>query len=336
MRSTVLWLLWLILPVFALAFHYGPGQAWLARDHAASLIRNAERQSQTAMDAQNVAYEKQLEVLAARREAFVAKVDWQSQPNHPISQTIHKVTAEQDKAYTQAADLWDQTSELYLRAADALLKVGEIGPGNTSQELSAADQNVIESLRWAEARAMVRAGEVFNGIKQLEALMMYRLAHNETTKFVGDRSSSSALPTEAIRDELAAAQYVGARLLREEGRPPEIWRPVANAARQHYRYLAAASDDSGAKRSASSATDEASLGRHDRFQRNLEQVLNLEQSVTDQLQGIPLPRSSPQARRAGDGEPGDGRKGNRPGRGPLRDGPPGAGAGVPGPMGDGW
>ena len=45
------------------------------------------------------------------------------------------------------------------------------------------------------------------------------------------------MPVDAIREELAA-QYIVLRLLREEGRAPEIWKPVANSARQQYRYLA--------------------------------------------------------------------------------------------------
>jgi hypothetical protein len=193
----------------------------------------------------------------------------------------------------------------------------------------------------------------------------------------GRRSdTSTSLPTDAIREELAAAQYIGARLLREEGRPPEVWRPVANEARQHYRYLSAsegnanfdARSSADAKSSvhakssadtiasANTATNEeapmteptnapssnakspnspAALNRDQRLQRNLEQVLNLEQSTSDQLEGLPLPRRAPLARRPGDGEPGN-RPGKGPGRGPLRDGPPSDGGGIPGPYGVGW
>ena len=346
MRSTLLWLFWLVLPVFVLAYHYGPGQAWLARDHAAAMIRQAERVSQTAIESQNAAYEAQLDALAARRDAFAANVDWQSQSEHPLSQAVVMATALEDKAYERAAELWDTTAELYREAADELLKVSEVNDSRNSRPMPVEDLNVLESLRWAEARAMVRSGEVFTGVKQLETLMTFRLAQNEDPELAQRLQHSSALPTDAIREELAAAQYVGARLLREEGRPPEIWRPVANSARQHYRYLTAATDaglpvEKSAKAKSNAAMDTgndgATLGRQDRFQRNLEQVLNLEQSVTDQLQGIPLPRSSPQARRAGDSGPGNGKRpGKGPGRGPLQDGPPNTGAGLPGPMGRGW
>ena len=82
MRSSLLWLLWLVLPVFALAYHYGPGQIWLARDRAATMIRQAESRAAVASEAQAAAYEAQLHLLDARRAAFAADVDWQTQVDH--------------------------------------------------------------------------------------------------------------------------------------------------------------------------------------------------------------------------------------------------------------
>ncbi|MEO1616577.1 MAG: hypothetical protein AAFV88_12045 [Planctomycetota bacterium] len=339
MKSAALWLLWLVLPVFGLVFHYGPGQAWLARDHAANMIRDAKQQSQAALQAQDDAYQSQLVALSTRREAFVAGVDWQTQPQDPLAKSVAQAISRQDKAYERAADLWDQTAELYRKAADELLKVNAETSTKSTPAMSADDLNLLESLRWAEARAMVRSGEVFNGIAQLDALLTFRLTQQKDPVSARQYRRTSSLPMDVIREELAAAQYVGARLLREEGRPPEVWRPVANASRQHYRYLTSESDLVPQVEASVSTTDGAaeSLGRLDRFQRNLEQVLNLEQSVTDQLQGIPLPRSAPLARRPGDGEPGNGKQpGRGPGRGPVQDGPPNIGAGIPGPMGRGW
>ena len=72
------------------------------------------------------------------------------------------------------------------------------------------------------------------------------------------------------------------------------------------------------------------------MQRNLEQVLNLEQLTADQLEGVPLPRTAPQARRPGDGQPGNQPGSGPPNRGPLQEGPPGDGASVPQPWGGGW
>ncbi|GAB5402407.1 MAG: hypothetical protein Aurels2KO_06380 [Aureliella sp.] len=355
MRNSILWLAWLVLPVFVLAFHYGPGQIWLVRDQAASLIRQAQVDSDVATEAQEAAHQSQLKLLAARREAFLAGVDWQTQTTHPLAKSVIEATQTQDAAYEHAAQLWHQTAGKYGEATEALLKViSSLQKQET--DIPTTDRNLLESLRWAEARALVRSGEVFNGIEQLQALLDLRTAEENqraalftrlasTSDFNqpdGADDTSSILPIDAIREELAAAQYIGARLLREEGRPSEVWRPVSNAARQHYRYLASAENNDGeaiqttvrSENASSGATDD-NLDRGQRMQRNLEQVLNLEQTPSDQLEGIPLPRRAPLSRRPGDGEPGD-KPGGAPRRGPLRDGPPGAGAGVPQPWGVGW
>lgn len=359
MKNSILWLCWLVLPVFVLAFHYGPGQIWLARDQAATLISKAQAEAAVATTAQEAAYQAQLDLFAARRTAFAAGVDWETQVQHPLAESVIKATSEQDLAYKQAADVWHRTAGLYGEATDTLLKsIGKLASSDT--EMQDADRNLLESLRWAQARAQVRSGEVFNGIEQLQALLDLRTAEANqqassaiilTSTAAGQQASvpidtaRNVLPIEAIREELAAAQYVGARLLREEGRPSEVWRPVSNAARQHYRFLAGSEDESSAKITAKPASHHEAMSgneasdnvadRKQQMQRNLEQVLNLEQTPSDQLQGIPLPRSSPQARRPGDGQPGD-QPGTGLGRGPLRDGPPGNGGGIPQPWGGGW
>lgn len=46
MKRKLFFLLWLLLPIFVLAYHYGPGQATLARDRAAALAREAVRLEQ--------------------------------------------------------------------------------------------------------------------------------------------------------------------------------------------------------------------------------------------------------------------------------------------------
>ncbi|TWU45708.1 hypothetical protein Q31b_08840 [Novipirellula aureliae] len=336
MRRSLLWLLWLVLPVFVLAYHYGPGQTWLARDKAATLIRKAQAQSASATAAQEAAYELHLDLLDARRASFAAGIDWQTQSDHPLARSVVDATARQDAAYDRAGDLWQQAADLYGQATETLLKEAS-STSSRGIEIPATDRQLLESLRWAEARAMVRAGQVFNGIEQLQALLELRMVErtmNGRTKPTGHTSPTGhTLPTDAIREELAAAQYVGARLLREEGRPPEVWRPVSDAARQHYRYLAS----SEASPSDANLVALPSLDRGSQMQRNLEQVLNLEQSVSDQLEGVPLPRTAPLARRPGDGAPGEGKPGNNPGKGPPNtEGPPMNGAGMAGPMGSGW
>lgn len=370
MRSSVLWLAWLVLPVFVVTFHYGPGQIWLARDYAATFIKEAESESVVATDAQEAAYKLQLELLDARRAAFVEGIDWQTQTKHPLAQSVIQAETAQDAAYDHAAEVWHRTAKKYSKATETLLKSMVELTGDES-ELSEVDRNLMESLLWAEARALVRSGEVFNGINQLQALLDLRTAEaNQQASFQSAGSMETApegsrmLPTHAIREELAAAQYVGARLLREEGRPGDVWRPVSRAARQHYRYLSESEHGGQVKTTTSSTATSATatpatatsttatsgtgepvtsaqqsggdLDRHQRMQRNLEQVLNLEQLTADQLEGVPLPRTAPQARRPGDGQPGNQPGSGPPNRGPLQEGPPGDGAGVPQPWGGGW
>ena len=360
-RASWLWLLWLLCPIFALSVHYGPGQLWLARDLVAEKIAEAESISGEAQNLQERAYELQLEVIAARRDAFLAGVDWQSQPQHPLSVVVNEKSIQQDKAYGAAAERWSLVTETYGDAIETFLETLQ-SPGLSSKTVTKRDQHLMEYLRWAEARAMVRSGLVFNGIDQFQALLDMRVTEAETGLSTTSRGTgamsvdstveTTRLPLGVIREELAAAQYVGARLLREEGRSPEVWKPVANSARQQYRYLA---EHSGVGKDQSTQTvssvssagqgksgvdtnvreNTSSVNRDERIKRNLEQVLNLEQSSAEQLEGVPLPRQAPMARRPGDGEPGD-RPGKGPGRGPMQDGPPGDGAGIPRPFGSGW
>ena len=374
-RSSWLWLLWILCPVFAVTFHYGPGQLWLARDLAGEKIEAAAGLAEQAERQQEAAYAIQLELIEARRKAFIGGVDWQSEPEHPLAIAVRQVSQRQTDAYQEAAKSWGNVTQHYSEAIKEVIQTIQSSE-NSAQEIADHDQYLLESLRWAEARAMVRSGLVFNGVDQFQALLDVRITEdNSSARLVANRdgTAKSRLPTDAIREELAAAQYIGARLLREEGRSPEIWKPVANGARQQYRLLAErelannfdendangrsgqeiASEENGVANDAGSqpqgikpqtkvGSGDSNQGKEDlrvtraeKIQRNLEQVLNLEQSSAEQLEGIPLPRQAPMARRPGDGEPGD-RPGKGPGRGPLQDGPPGEGAGVPGPFGSGW
>ena len=363
-KKSLLWLCWLLCPAFALTFHYGPGQVWLARDRVGEKISLANTRSVSAVEKQELAYQSQLQVIEARKQAFIEGVDWQSQPEHPLAIAVSDAESRQEMLYQEAAEEWSKVTLAYSQASKLLIE--SIGSRLGDGELVAfSDQDLLESLRWAEARGMVRSGLVFNGIDQFQALLDLRGAEFERDFETPTRTTNASngwfgaeertrLSSDVIREELASAQYVGARLLREEGRSPELWRPVSNSARQHFRYLAerelAIEDRGGTVKGAStqsprSATEvamadradsvESELSRAERMQRNLEQVLNLEKSSSEQLEGIPLPRQAPMARRPGDGQPGD-RPGRGPGRGPLQDGPPGEGAGIPGPFGSGW
>ncbi len=279
------WAVWAVLPVVGLAYHFGPGQIELRRDEAAHEVVTARDREQQAADAQAEAHATQLERLAADKAVFLKDSD------------ANRKRAEQARAAEKAA--YAAASAAWKRAADAYQVVEEL----------LGDSREAREVRWAKGRALVRAGEIWNGIDEFESI----LAVAE-----GEDHPDPELAT-AARDELAVANYYGARLLRDEGRPAKEWRPVSALARQQYRYLA--------ERAAAHGDTELA----DALQRNLERVLDLEQLDSADLVAMPLPKDSPAARSGNDrGPPKDG------GRGPTRRGPPGNGAGAPLDIGPGW
>ena len=296
MIKNLAWIAWAVLPVLALALHYGPGQEWLARDEAAKIAARAGAAQQVAESAQERAHDAHLATFEARKQAFLAGQD-PDQPVDPVAgRKLKELRAAEEVAYDAAAKAWAQTADLYLTAAETL-----------------DGGRCADALHWAAARARVRSGEVFNGVRALQQLLVIQQEAG-----LGDSPMAGT-----VREELAAAQYIGARLLREEGRPGTVWREVSGAARRNYRYLAE-------RRLARAGDETARL-----MQRNLEQVLNLEQSDRSQLDGMPLPRQSPRGRRPGDCEAGSCR-GKKPGRGPQKKGRPAQGAGGRMPYGPGW
>ena len=325
MRSTVLWAIWSILPVFAIAFHYGPGQRYVRADaasRAASIAASAEAEAERL---HALAHQAHLNTFAVAKRTFL-ELEVGADPDPARTQEIERLLEAETRAYAEASDAWMEAAERYAQAA-AVVRSPELSGAASTDEPTRAELEMIDRLQLHEARARVRGGEVFNGVKMLrEALdrRVYEAAERNETADDG--------LTLAVREELAAAQYIGARLLREEGRPGAVWRKVSAASRQQFRYLAerASDEDSGRAESSGELTDAQ------RMQRNVEHVLDLEQSDRSKLDGLPLPQPSPRGRRPGDGEPGDG-EGNgsgrtrRPGRGP-----PATGASGAAPYGPGW
>ena len=288
MMRRMIWILWAILPVVAIAWHYGPGQDFVARDAAAALLQDARSLESDAQELQDAAYALHLETMDARKATLLAGADEEASV---AAMAQLEAAAERERAkYAEASEAWRVTAERYEEA-----------------ELLLPDGIDAERTRWAKARAMVRGGSIWGGIDQLQALLDQ---FDQETRLDTDLAR-------AVREEYAAAHYYGARILREEGKPDEVWRPVSTVARQQFRYLA-----ENAVRT--DAVDDA-----DRLQKNLERVLNLEQLDPANLFAAPLPRESPRGRRPGDG-PG------RPGRGPNRGDRPGNGAGPLMEIGRGW
>lgn len=282
------WSAWAVLPVFGLAFHFGPGQALMKRDLAVDQLQAARALETDAANLQQIAYDAQFKTLAAR-EKFLEDASDENR------RQVDELLKAEQSAYAEASDAWKATADRYQQVETLL------------EETQAADQ-----VRLLRGRALVRAGEVFNGIEALQA------TYDSVSTNTSDDPSVARVAL-AAREELAAAHYYGARLLREEGRAADVWRQVSEVSRQQFRYLAehASSDTPG---------DAA----HN-LQRNVERVLDLEQQDQSELIGRPIPKDSPRARRPGDGQPGQ-----RRGIGPPRGDQPNPGASGMMEIGDGW
>ncbi len=208
------WTLWAVVPVLALAYHFGPGQRAFKEDLASDMIASAQTLQSEAMAAQDAAYEKHLAAIEARRHAF-------GKDDPALNEAAKLAGQAEDAAYAVAGERWQRT-------ADEL--------GQAQDLIEASDPDLRNRVRLARARALVRAGDVGGGADDLESLL-------ETLGETGQ--ADSALGLEA-REELATALYYGARLLRLAGKPGEQWREVSGRARQNFRYLAQQARAAGA------------------------------------------------------------------------------------------
>jgi hypothetical protein len=202
----VAWTAWAIVPVLALAFHFGPGQSAYKRDLAAGIIQRSQRDKSQADALQSRAYELHLAAIAARRAAF-------GSDDPALIQAAKNAGEAEAAAYATAKEAWQRT-------ADGLGEALDLVP-ESSAELRAR-------VRVARAHAVVRAGEIGVGAEDLEDLL---------TSMSDAGTADSPVGLQA-REELATAYYYGARLLRLAGKPSEQWREVSGRARQNFRYLA--------------------------------------------------------------------------------------------------
>lgn len=262
-------MLWALVPVALIAFHFGPGEGLAARERAAARFRDAMELEQEAIAAQEQAYAIHLRAIEARRLAFLENSDEDLNANEALS----KVLAEERDSYAHAGDLWSQAADAYEQVEEQLVE---------------EDEEVLQGIRWSKARARVRSGAIWDGAIELESLL------DDI-----DRKNPSAQQQElarAAREELGVAYYFGARLLREAGEPANEWRAQAVQARQHFRYLAETASASGLPESVIRGLED-----------NVERTIDLEQMDKSELEGRPLPRQSPRGmrgRRPGQGQPG--------------------------------
>jgi len=281
--SRLFWPLWWIAPVIVLFVHFGPGQRLLRIERAAEFQRRANVLELEAQAAQDQAYEAHLAAIEARRASGQGL-------DAELVKAATAATDAEEAAYESAAVAWKAVADELSKAVDTL-----------SPEESAE----LEGVQISRARALVRSGDVWGGISELETIVQRHATQGGEDHAVA-------------RHELATAYYYAARLLRMSGMPAQEWMIESGLARQNFRYLAEKSADANLQ-------GEESLTH----QRNLELVLNLEQSDRSELMGKPLPRNSPWQGQQGN-RPGPGRKSKKPpeqrdgrGAGGAQDIPPG-------------
>jgi hypothetical protein len=298
--SRIAWTLWALVPVGMLAFHFGPGQAIHREEQASRLVARASSLEEIALASQERAYAAHLAAVAARMAAF-------GTDDAALREAATRATEAEDAAYASAGADWKAAATALAEAETALADEG----GLRNAEI-----------RVARARAIVRSGDVGVGAELLESVLETGLATEPSADAASDPKDAAARETlaRAAREELATAYYYGARLMRLAGKPSEEWREVSALARQHFRALAEQAN-------ADEAADDAA-----RHERNVELVLNLEQSSLDELYGKPSPRDCPGGQCNGMGK----RPGKKPGKRPGNGEQPSKGAGMGGDIGTGW
>lgn len=262
--SRLAWAAWALVPVVGLAYHFGPGQLAAQRDKATRIQGEAIDAEKLAEAAQADAYDAHLTAIAARNKATL------SQSAEDEAKAI-EATKREDGAYAKAALAWKSVAE-------KLESLQSVFTDDGSEESV--------RLRLAHGRALVRSGKVWDGIDSLEQLL---------DEVGGDVAEGGAAETHTAmeartREELATAYYYGARILRLSGYPAQEWMEESGKARQQFHYLAESKRaESEHAAAAPNAKDEHATDH----QRNLELVLNLEQSSLAELQAKPIPRDSP-------------------------------------------
>lgn len=260
-RSKVLWTMWACLPVAALAWAFGPGQAAMDRDRASRLIESARVAEVLAESTQAAAHTAHRAALAARKHA--------EQTRDPADfAQAEAARAAEDAAYIVAAESWKAVAQPLSEASTLLEGIGD--PRT-------------EEIRVARARALIRGGELLEGVVELEAVIDELSQPSEPGAPL--QEPARAALAEQARHELGSGLYFGARLLRHAGAPAEEWGAVATAARRQFRYLAESAHGEG-----SQPTE-----RFAEHQHNVELALDLEQASYEEVIGRPLPKQCPGA-----------------------------------------
>src|SRR5690606_22734553 len=169
---------------------------------AARVLERSDALRAEAVAMQDAAYTAHVDAVAARAAA-------RGQDDPLLKEAARLATEREQAAYAEAGLAWREL-------ADAL--------GEASSLLEGSDASVLQPVRLARARAVVRSGDIETGASELEQILR-------------DADPDSSIAFDA-REELATALYYGARLVRLPGGPKLPWREVAASAARHFRYLA--------------------------------------------------------------------------------------------------
>jgi hypothetical protein len=134
-------------------------------------------------------------------------------------------------------------------------------------KMPATDLATRWQLRLAQAKARMHIGELPEAISDMDGLL------TEIEK----ESSAPRPQVEAVRANLATAQYYAGWLMRLEGASVDEWTTPVEEARQHFRLLA----------EEKLGSDPAVAKEH---QENLEATIRLARMDLSELQGLPLPK----------------------------------------------
>lgn len=186
----------------------------------------------------------------------VVATAWHFGPGREVSRrSLALETAAQAKAAADRDD-WASAVKQYVAA------LAELPPE------ARADRDRL-TLEYAAARMQI--GELVEAQDQLEAL----IADLERNPLADSHEL-----LKAARNEAATANYFAAWLMRLEGATPEEWKVEAEGARRQFHLLA--------QQSVADADGDA-----ERFEKNLEATIKLEQMDHSQLLGRPLPKKCP-------------------------------------------
>lgn len=214
--SKLAWAGWSVLPVIVLAYHFGPGQAAYQRGQAAQILSRAATLQDKAQAAQDLAHQKHLAWVAARKQAVQTKAP-------EDERAASQAAADADAAYVQASQAWRATADS-LTSAQGILE--------TLASPKAGEVRIVKD------RALIRSGEIASGVNDLDAWL------DELT----DKGQAETPLAKEARAEAATGYYYAARLMRLAGKPTGEWMEAASWARQNFRFVAeedAAAGDPG-------------------------------------------------------------------------------------------